>query len=230
MDVANENVPPTQAEPAAVQDVAVGGDSQLGDENGNPKTMNENPVKVSDKESSAPDSADHDHGEWLIVTRRRRFPPKNPQLPLNNDKAVLRGNSKIASGPTAKNPTNGPELETGPNTKTHAIRLDSGKHRREDRSIPTHVLLKNAGKEVYVNPMHTGTPVFETGALFSPQGVFSGVPFFGKDDPHPTSPHNAQVSSPVHCSSMQELGLESLVPESQGSEQGRVLNDVSMHD
>ncbi|KAK7273054.1 hypothetical protein RIF29_14100 [Crotalaria pallida] len=227
---AGDNVIPTPSEPVEAQKPVGGGDAQLGDKNGNPKTSIENPVKVGEKEISVPDSAELDHGDWLVVTRRKRSPPKNPQLPHNNDKAAVAGLSKNVSGPTTKVSQHGPGNDVGPYIKNQTIRLDSGKRRRQDKSTPTHVLLKNVGKDIYVNPMHTGTPVLETGALLAPQTIFSGAPFFDKVDPPPSPKHGTQLSSPVHVSSTPSLDQVDVVPDSQTSQHAVVPNDVSMYE
>ncbi|KAK7243101.1 hypothetical protein RIF29_37886 [Crotalaria pallida] len=152
--------------------LAGGGEAQLGDNNGNPRIVDKDPVKVADKATIVPDIVELDYGDWLVVTRRKRSPPKNPQAPHNNDK-VLGGHSKNLSGPTTKS---GPEFVAGPSVKTHAIKVDSGKSRRQDRSTPTHVLLKNAGKDVYVldqqwilDDIRTTLPQHATNAILQGQ-------------------------------------------------------------
>ncbi|KAK7268686.1 hypothetical protein RIF29_21392 [Crotalaria pallida] len=219
-----------QPEPAVAEYPAGGGDAQLEVKDSNPKVNAEDPVKVGDKAITIPDPAELDHGDWLVVTRRKRSSPKIPQPSNLNDKITIGGFSKSASGPVTKDVQSGPRNVVGPTTKNQAIKLDSGKRRRQDKSTPTHVLLKNAGKEVYVNPINTGTPVLETGALLAPQAISSGVPFYKKEDPPSCSIHGTQFSSPVHDSSTPPLEPVDFVPDSQISHHDVVPNDVSMHE
>ncbi|KAK7259439.1 hypothetical protein RIF29_25046 [Crotalaria pallida] len=212
-----------------------GGGIQMVGNTGNPNAVNEDPGKGD----GIPEIADQDHGEWLVVTRKKRPPPKNQQSTRDIGKPSVAGTGKNSHGPTNKSINVGPVEEVGPNVKSHAFKMDSGKRRRHDKSTPTHVLLKNVGKEVYINPMQTGTPNLSTGALLAPQGVFFSVPGFRKEDPvyHPPPEppfDSVKHSSPVlQVASSQTEGSIEIVPDSQVSQSHDLVsphNVMLMHE
>ncbi|KAK7255839.1 hypothetical protein RIF29_29262 [Crotalaria pallida] len=142
-------------------------------------------------------------------------------------------------GPSNKIIANGPVEDVGPNVKPHAFKMDSGKHRRHDKSTPTHVLLKNVGKDVYVNPIYTGTPNLSTDALLAPQGVFSSVPRFRKEDLIFHPPPDPPLSSPMHSQSPLQVASPQpedsieMVPDSQVSQSHKLeltTNAMLMHE
>ncbi|KAK7255918.1 hypothetical protein RIF29_29346 [Crotalaria pallida] len=146
-----------------------------------PKEMESIPMDLVGKDSAGADLEEPTHGEWLVVTRKKRNKPKNPRgpkppdkdkIPTSNEARVKE--SKHVAGPTVEN--NQVQL-------VNVIKRGHGKRSRQEgkHATPTHILLRNAGIKNMTNeaspPLHGSPREF----FIQPENFGGGEPKLKKD-------------------------------------------------
>ncbi|KAK7268979.1 hypothetical protein RIF29_21692 [Crotalaria pallida] len=86
------------------------------------------------------------HGDWLVVTRRKRNKPKNPRgiKSIDKDKFL---NTVVEARDKISNHVGGPVIDKASPALNNAIKRGTGKRSRQEgkHATPTHILLRNAG-------------------------------------------------------------------------------------
>ncbi|KAK7269022.1 hypothetical protein RIF29_21737 [Crotalaria pallida] len=184
--------------------------STEGNENGNPsvKEVGEtNPENLGGLANFEAEIGEPTHGDWLVVTRRKRSKPKNPRAFKSNDMDKIQTNNtqsharvleaRVVTGSVNEKITKQADVvvKRGPGKRSRM----EGKH-----ATPTHILLRNAG----VKGLENGISPKPTQKSFSFQAGNFGA----------TSPRLFKDTQ-VQASMLEEDGLErrdvDVVPETQ---------------
>ncbi|KAK7281296.1 hypothetical protein RIF29_09136 [Crotalaria pallida] len=137
------------------------------------------PAKLAGEGSEMENIEEQTHGEWLVVTRKKRSKPKNQRGVIANDKDRGRP-SNIETRAKSVTLAEGADVEK---SADNVFIRSSGKRSRQEgkHATPTHVLLRNAGFKDVNKEGESTSKQAPRGFFIQPGNFGAAVPNLKKD-------------------------------------------------